>query len=167
MQRALQIVRIVGIGLGILLLVALVIAGIFGQLLNVLYIVLIFLAFFSLFSTALVIYAIVMLIQTITVVRDEMKPLLISVQETVGVAKETVEVVKETAQHAGKTANTVATAARLTRDYAVAPSVRATALVLASQQMVRVFAGQGRTRNRANERRKKQEEMIASMNGDI
>lgn len=156
MKRALQIVKYVGIGLLILLIAGLVYAGITGQLLNVLYVVLIFLAFFSLLSTALLIYAIVMLIQTIVVVRDEMKPLLISVQETVGVAKETVEAVKETAQYAGKTAGTVASTARLTRDYAVAPTVQAAALLLTGREMIKVFAGKGRTRSRAEERRRKQ-----------
>lgn len=160
MQRALRYVKIVGIVLAILLVAGLVIAGIFGQLLNVLYIVLIFLAFFSLLSTALLIYAVVMLIQTITLVRDEMKPLLTSVMETVGVAKETAEAVKETAQHAGQAVGTVASTARLTKDYAVAPTVRAAALVLAGRQMARVFMGKGHVRNRAEERRRRQEELL-------
>lgn len=160
MNRALRYVKIVGIVLLALLVAGLVIAGIFGQLLNVLYIALILLAFFSLLSTALLIYAIVMLIQTIIVVRDEMKPLLISVQETVGVAKETVEAVKETAQHAGHTAGALASTAQLTRDYAVAPTVRAASLVLACRQMVRVFLGKGRTRKRAEERKQRQLEML-------
>ena len=165
MKRALLYVEIVGAVLVILLVAGLVIAGIFGQLLNVLYIVLIFLAFFSLLSTALLIYAIVALIRTIFVVRDEMKPLLSSVQETVGVAKETVEAVKETAQYAGKTAGTLAGTARLTRDFAVLPPVRATALILAGRQMGRVFVGQGRTRNRVEERRKQQAKMLAETEG--
>jgi hypothetical protein len=156
MKRALSYIKIVGVALLILLVSGLIFAGIFGQLLNVLYIVLIFLAFFSLFSTALLIYAIVMLIQTIVVVRDEMKPLFNSVQETVGVAKETVEAVKETAQSAGKTASTLAGTARLTREFAVAPPVRAAALVLAGREMARVFVGKGHVRNRAEERKQRQ-----------
>ena len=160
MQRALRYVKIVGIVLVILLVAGLIIAGIFGQLPNVLYITLIFLAFFSLLSTALLIYAVVMLIQTIFLVRDEMKPLLNSVMETVGVAKETVEVVKETAQHAGKTAGTLASTARLTRDYAVAPTVRAAALVLAGREMTRIFLGRGRARTRVEERRQRQEDLL-------
>ncbi len=160
MQSALRYVKIVGIVLAVLLIAGLVIAGIFGQLLNVLYITLILLAFFSLLSTALLIYAVVKLIQTILLVRDEMKPLLTSVTETVGVAKETAEAFKETAQHAGKTVGTVASTARLTRDYAVAPAVRATALVVAGQQMVKVFTGRGHARSRAEERRRRQTELL-------
>lgn len=160
MQRALRYIKIVGAVLALLLIAGLVIAGIFGQLLNVLYIVLIFLAFFSLLSTALLIYAIVMLIQTMLLVRDEMRPLLNSVMETVGVAKETAEVVKETAQHAGKTAGTLASTAQLTKDYAVAPAVRATALVVASRHMLQIFTGKGHVRTRADERRRRQEEML-------
>ena len=160
MQSALRYIKIVAIVLAVLLVAGLVIAGIFGQLLNVLYITLILLAFFSLLSTALLIYAVLKLIQTITLVRDEMKPLLNSVMETVGVAKETAEVVKETAQHAGKTVGTVASTARLTKDYAVAPAVRATALVLAGQQMIKVFTGRGHVRTRAEARRRRQTELL-------
>jgi hypothetical protein len=160
MKRALRYVLIVGIILVVLAIVGLIVAGIFGQLLNVLYIALIVLAFFSLLSTALLIYAILMLIQTIMVVRNEMRPLLASVQETVGIAKETVETVKETAQHAGQTAGTLATTARLTKDYAVAPTVRAASLVLAGREMVQIFVGKGRTRNRAEERKQRQTKML-------
>lgn len=160
MRRALRYVIIVGIVLILVLVGGLILAGVKGQLLNMLYIVLIILAFFSLLSTALLIYAVVTLIQTIMLVRDEMKPLLTSVMETVGVAKETAEAVKETAQHAGKTVGTVASTARLTRDYAVAPTVRAAALVLAGRQMARVFMGKGHVRNRAEERRRRQEELL-------
>ena len=160
MQRALRITKIVGIVLFILLVAALFVAYWFGQLLNVLYTTLIFLAFFSLLATALLIYAIVMLIQTIFLVRDEMKPLLNSMIDTVGLAKETAEVVKETAQHAGQTAGTLASTARLTKEYAVAPTVRAAALVLAGREMTRVFLGKGRTRTRAEERKRKQEALL-------
>jgi len=160
MQRALRIAKIVGIVLLILLVAALFVEYWFGQLLNVLYTTLIFLAFFSLLATALLIYAIMMLIRTIFLVRDEMRPLLNSVLDTMSLAKETAEVVKETAQHAGQTAGTLASTARLTKEYAVAPTVRAAALVLAGREMTRVFLGRGRTRTRAEERRKKQEELL-------
>ncbi|SRR5258707_8416446 len=160
MQRALRYIKIVGIVLLIFLVAGLVVAGIFGRLLDVLYVTLIFLAFFSLLATALLIYAVVVLTQTILLVRDEMKPLLASVLETVDVAKETAEVVKETAQHAGKTAGTLAGTARLTRDYAVAPTVRAASLLLAGREMSRVFLGRGRTRSRYEERKRKQEELL-------
>lgn len=160
MQRALLILKIVGAVLGVLLVGGLVAAGYFGQLLNLLYIVLIILAFFSLLATAMLIYAVLMLTRTILLVRDEVRPLLHSVKDTVGVAKETVEVVKETAQHAGQTAGTLASTARLTRDYAVAPAVRATALLVAGRHMVKVFTGKGRTRTRYEERKQKQSEML-------
>jgi hypothetical protein len=160
MKRAMQYMKIVGSVLLILLVAGLILAGIYGQLLNVLYIVLIFLAFFSLLSTALLIYATVVLVQTIVVVRDEMKPLLVSVQETLGVAKETVEAVKETAQQAGKTAGTLASTAKLTRDYAVAPTVRATALMLAGREMVKIFAGKGHVQQRVEERRRRQTKIL-------
>ena len=160
MQSALRYVKIVGIVLAILLIGGLIAAGILGQLLTLLYITLIILAFFSLLSTALLIYAVVMLIRTILLVRDEMKPLLNSVMETVGVAKETAEAVKETAQHAGRTVSTVAGTARLTKDYAVAPAVRATALVLAGREMIKVFTGKGHVRTRAEERRRRQAELL-------
>lgn len=160
MQRALLILKIVGAVLGIVLIGGLIVAGIFGELLNLLYIVLIILAFFSLLATALLGYAVLMLIRTILLVRDEVKPLLHSVIETVGVAKETAEVVKETAQHAGNAAGTLASTTRLTRDYAVAPAVRATALMMAGRHMVKVFTGKGHARTRAEERQRKQREMM-------
>lgn len=159
MQKALRYVKIVGIVLAILLVGGLVAAGYFGQLLTMLYIILIILAFFSLLSTALLVYAVVMLIRTILLVRDEIKPLLNSVLETVGVAKETATAVKETAQQAGKTVGTVASTARLTKDYAVAPAVRVTALMLAGREVVKIFTGKGHARTRAEERRRKQAEM--------
>lgn len=167
MQSALRYLKIVGIVFAVLLIAGLVLAGVFGQLLNVLYITLILLAFFSLLSTALLIYAVIKLIQTILLVRDEMKPLLASVTETVGVAKETAEAVKETAQHAGQTVGTVASTVRLTRDYAVAPAVRATALMLAGQQMIKIFTGKGHVRTRAEERRHRQSELLRMETADF
>jgi hypothetical protein len=94
-----------------------------------------------------------------------MKPLISSVQATVGVAKETAEVVKETAQYAGHAAGTVASTAQLTRDYAIAPTVRATALVLAGREMTRVFLGRGHTQNRAEARRRRQAEILEAAGG--
>ncbi len=160
MKQALQYTKIVGIVLLVFLVVGLIIASVFGQLLNVLYIALIFLAVFSLLSTALLIYAIVVLVQTIIVVRDEIKPLMVSMQETIGVTRETINSLRETAQHAGKTAGTLASTAQLTRDYALAPGIRATSLVLAGRDMFKVFAGQGRTLSRVEERRKRQTKML-------
>lgn len=161
MRRALRVVSLIVAILLILIIVGLVFAGLNGQLLNVLYVVLMILALFSLFSTALLIYAIVKLIQTILLVREEMRPLFASVNETVGVAKETAEAVMETAQHAGRAAGTLAGATRLTREYALAPAVRVVALAMGGRQMVRVLFGKGQTRKRAEERKRRQAEMIS------
>ncbi len=160
MKRALRVILIVGIVLGILGVAGLIVAGVAGQLLDVLYIALILLALFSLFSTTLLVYAIMKLIQMIMLVREEIRPLLNSMQETVGVAKETAEAVKETAQHAGKAAGTLASATRLTKAYAVTPPVQAAAMVLAGRQMVKVFFGKGHTRTRAEVRRRRQMENL-------
>jgi len=167
MQSALRYMKIVGIVFVILLTAGLVFAGIFGQLLNVLYTTLILLAFFSLLSTALLIYAVIKLIQTILLVRDEVKPLLESLTETAGVAKETAEAVKDTARHAGQTVGTLASTARLTRDYAVAPAVRATALMLAGRQMIQVFTGKGHVRTRTDARRRQQSEFLHMETADL
>ncbi|MGH2505914.1 MAG: hypothetical protein ACRDHZ_00610 [Ktedonobacteraceae bacterium] len=160
MKSALRYTIIVAIVLVLLLVASLVLAGIFGQFLNVLYIALIVLAVFSLLSTALLIYAVIKLIQTIILVHDEVQPLLASMQETVGMAKETAVVVKETAQYAGKAAGTLASATRLTKDYAITPPVRAAALILAGRQMMKIFFGSGHVRSRAEERRLRQEELL-------
>lgn len=160
MKRALRVLLIVAIILVILFIAGLVLAGIFGRLLDVLYIALMLLALFSLLSTILLIYAILKLIQMVMLVRSEMRPLLNSMQETVGVAKETAVAVKETAQHAGKAAGTLVGATRITRDYAITPPVRAVALAMAGRQMVRVFLGRGHVRTKADERKRRQAEML-------
>ncbi len=160
MKRALRFLLIVAIVLIILLIAGLVIAAKFGKLLDVLYVALMLLAFFSLFSTAALGYAVLKLIQMIMLVRSEIRPLLNSMQETVGVAKETAEAVKETAQHAGKAAGTLASATRMTRDYAITPPVRAVALALAGRQMAKVFLGKGHVRTKAEERKQRQMEML-------
>ena len=160
MKRALRVVLIVAIILVVVFFVGLIVAAKFGRLLDVLYVALMLLALFSLFSTALLIYAIMKLIQMIMLVRSEIRPLLNSMQETVGVAKETAEAVKETAQHAGKAAGTLAGATRLTREYAITPPVRAVALAMAGRQMVRVFLGKGHVRTRSEERKRRQMEML-------
>lgn len=166
MKGALWYAIIVAIVLALILTAGLVLGGIFGQYLNILYIALIVVAFFSVLSTALLIYAVIKLIQTIILVHDEIQPLLASMQETVGVAKETAEVVKETAQHAGKAAGTLAGATRLTTDYAVAPPIRVAAIILASRQMMQVFFGKGRVRTRAEERKRHQEELLRQQSAE-
>jgi hypothetical protein len=160
MKGALRYAIIVAIVLALILTAGLVLGGIFGQYLNILYIALMVVAFFAVVSTALLIYAVIKLIQIIMLVREEVRPLLMSMHETVGVAKETAEAVKETAQYAGKAAGTLAGTTRLTKEYAVSPPIQAAAVVLASRQMVKVFFGKGHVRTRAEERRRRQTEIL-------
>ncbi len=151
MKATLQKAAIIG-GIVVLLIIAgFIIAGIFGVLLDVVYVSLIVLAALSIISTLFLMYAVFALVRSISTVRDEMKPLLASVQETVGI-------VKDTAKTAGQTATVIGSTARLTSQFAVGPSVRAAAAVVAAQQMLQVFMGKGRARNRLEERRKQQME---------
>ena len=136
----------------VLLIVGIVVAAIFGVLLDVLYIFLMLLAALMLAATLLQVYSVVLLIQTITTVRNEMKPLLASVQETVGI-------VKDTAKTAGHTVSTIGTTTQFASEFAVGPSVRAVAAVVAAQQLFRVFLGKGRTRSRYDERRERQRQL--------
>ncbi len=130
-------------------LIVVVLALIFHFLLDVVYIALMLLALLLILAVLFQIYWIIMLIRTITTMRDEMKPLLASVQETVGV-------VKDTAKTAGHTVSTVGATARLAQEFVVGPSVRATAAIVAAQQMIRVFLGSGQTKKRAEARRRQQ-----------
>ena len=163
-RKATRYVIIVAVVLLVLLIAGLVLAGIFGILLSVLYVALILLAVFSMLSTALLIYAIVMLIQTIMTVQNEMKPLIASVQHTVGTVggsvEETVGLVKDTAKSAGQAATSISSTAKLTNEIVLAPGVRVVAFLVGGQQMLRVFFGMGRTRRRAEERRLMQKELI-------
>lgn len=160
MKSALWYMLIVALVLTLIVVAGLVLAGIFGQFLNVLYIALIVLAGFSLIATALFMYAMFKLLQMILLIREEIRPLLHAMQETIGVAKDTAEVVKETAQHAGQAAGTLASATRLTKEYAVSPPIQAAALLLASRQMVKVFFGRGHVRTRTEERKQRQLAML-------
>ena len=135
----------------VLLIVGIVVAAIFGVLLDVLYIFLMLLAALMLAATLLQVYSVVLLIQTITTVRNEMKPLLASVQETVGI-------VKDTAKTAGHTVSTIGTTTQFASEFAVGPSVRAVAAVVAAQQLFRVFLGKGHVASRAEQRRRQQME---------
>jgi hypothetical protein len=159
MQSAKRFAIIVGAVVGVVLVLGLILAAIFHVLLDVLYIFLIFLAAFLLIATALQIYSIVALIRTITTVRDEMKPLLASVQETVGI-------MKDTAKTAGHTASTISSTAQMTTDLAVGPTIRAASAVVAGQQMIRVFLGRGQTAHRWDVRRKQQMEAGAGLGGE-
>ncbi|HLJ33541.1 MAG TPA: hypothetical protein VKU38_07820 [Ktedonobacteraceae bacterium] len=153
MKGAKRAATIIGIVVLVLLIAGFILAGIFGLLLDVLYISLIILAALTLISTCFLIYAILMLVQSIRTVRNELKPLIASVQETVGI-------VKDTAKTAGQTATTIGSTAQLTKEFAVGPSVRAAAAVIAGQQMLRVFMGKGRTKSRYEQRRKQQMEAM-------
>ena len=154
MKGAMRKAAIIAIIVGVLLIIGFIVAGIFGVLLDVLYIFLIILAAFTLISTIYLIYAVFLLVQTITTVRNEMQPLLASVQRTAGI-------VQDTARPAGQTVTTISSTAQLTSEFAVGPTVRAAAIVMAGQEVLRVFMGKGRTRSRTEERRRQQMEAIA------
>ena len=159
MERALRLAGIIGAIVLVLLIVGFVLAAVFNVLLDVLYIFLIILAAFTLFATALLIYSVLLLIQTIVTVRDEMKPLLVSVNQT-------ADYLKDTAKTAEQTVTTIGSTAQLTSEFALGPTIRTTAAILAGQQMLRVFLGRGRVRKRAEERRRQQREaMQASVGG--
>ena len=163
MQRAKRYIIIIGIIVLVILVAGLVLASIFDKLTDVLFIFLIILATLSIVSTAALIYLLATLIRTITVVRDEMKPLLGTVQETVNTVKgsmeETLDEVKATAKSAGNTVSTIRSTASLA-SFGVAPAVRAASVVVASGQVARVFMGKGRSRHRYEERRKEQMEFM-------
>jgi hypothetical protein len=163
MQRAKRYIIIIGISVLVLLVAGLVLAGIFDKLADVLYIFLIILATLSIVSTAALIYLLSTLIRTILVVRDEMKPLVGTVQDTVNAVKgsmeETLDEVKATAKSAGDTASAIRSTANLA-SFSVAPAVRVASVVVASRQVVRVFMGKGRSRDRYEKRRKEQMEFM-------
>jgi hypothetical protein len=102
-------------------------------------------------ATLLQVYSVFMLIQTIRTVRNELTPLLASAQETLGI-------VKDTAKTAGHTVSTIGTTTQFASEFAVGPSVRAVAAVVAAQQMVRVFLGKGHAASRVEQRRRQQME---------
>ncbi len=135
----------------VLLIIGIIVAAIFGVLLDVLYIFLMLLAALMLTATLLQVYSVLVLIQTITNVRNELRPLLASVQETVGI-------VKDTAKTAGHTVSTIGNTTQFASEFAVGPSVRAAAAVVAAQQMFRVFLGKGHATSRAEQRRRQQME---------
>ncbi|MDQ2907511.1 MAG: hypothetical protein ABI456_21395 [Ktedonobacteraceae bacterium] len=153
MQGAKRWLIIIGIVVVVLLVIGIFFAAINNAWLDILYVALMVLAAFTLVATALLIVATLTLIRTITMVRDEVKPLLASVQETVGV-------VKDTARTAGQTVTTIGSTAQLTRDFAIAPGVQTAALLVAGQRVLSVFLGKGRVRKRSEERRQQQLEAI-------
>jgi hypothetical protein len=135
----------------VLLIIGIIVAAIFGVLLDVLYIFLMLLAALMVAATLLQVYSVFMLIQTIRTVRNELTPLLASAQETLGI-------VKDTAKTAGHTVSTIGTTTQFASEFAVGPSVRAVAAVVAAQQMVRVFLGKGHAASRVEQRRRQQME---------
>ena len=155
MQKAKRYLILAGIVVLILLLIGIGFAAYFNAWLDILYVSLIVVAAFTLFVAALQIYTIIMLIRTISTVRDELKPLLVSVQETIGV-------VKDTARSAGQTATAIGTTARFTNDFAIVPTVRTVSLLIAVQQVLRIFLGRGHAGSRADQRRRRQMEAEAA-----
>jgi hypothetical protein len=153
MQNAKRYSIIVGVVVLVLLIIGIVLAAIFNAWLDILYISLIIVATFTLVVHAFQIYTVLLLIRTITTVRDELKPLLASVQETLGI-------VRETAKTAGHSATTIGSTAQLTSELALGPSVRAASAVVAGRQMLGVFLGKGHAASRAEQRRKQQMEAI-------
>jgi tellurite resistance protein TehA-like permease len=149
MQRAKRFAIIVVAVVLALFVLGLILATIFHVLLDVVYISLMVLAVLLILAVLFQIYWIIMLVRTITTVRDEMKPLIASVQETVGV-------VKDTAKTAGNTVSTIGATTQLAQEFALKPGVRATAAIVATQQMIRVFLGGGLTKKRAETRRREQ-----------
>jgi hypothetical protein len=140
----------------IALIVGLVVAFWFNVLLDVLYVFLIILALLLIAATVFQLYSILFLIRTLRTVRDEMKPLVASVQETVGI-------VQNTARSAGETVSTISGTAKLTSEFAVGPTVRTVAAILAGQTMLRTFLGKGHVRTRAEKRRQQQREAMQAV----
>jgi hypothetical protein len=153
MQAAKQFALIVSVILVILLVVGLILAATFKVLTDVLYVFLIILAILMIGATLFQIYSIMALIRTIRTVRDEMHPLVVSVQETVGI-------MKETAQTAGHTVSTIGQTTKLTSEFVLAPVIQTVASVVAVRGMMRVFLGKGHTRSRAERRYEQQLEAM-------
>ena len=72
--------------------------------------------------------------------------------------QETLGIVKDTAKTAGHTVSTIGNTTQFASEFAVGPSVRAVAVVMAVQQMFRVFLGKGHVASRAEQRRRQQME---------
>ena len=153
MQAAKRFALIVFVGLGIVIIVGLVLAFVFHVLLDVLYVTLIILALLMVAATVFMIYSIVAMLRTFSTVRNEMKPLLTSAQETIGI-------MKTSAQTAGHTISTIGETTKLTSEWAVAPVIGSVAAVIATGGVVRTFFGKGHVRTRAEQRRKEQMEAV-------
>ncbi|WP_201382998.1 hypothetical protein [Ktedonobacter sp. SOSP1-85] len=157
---AMKTALIVGLVILGVIIVGIGVAAYFGRLLETLYIILMVLAAFLVFATFMQIYSVFSLIGTIKTIRDEAKPLVSSLQET-------VSIVQDTAKTAGHTASVVGTVSNLASDLIVAPGVRAAAGAVAAGEMVKVFFGKGSKRSKYEERLNQQREaMQASAGGD-
>jgi hypothetical protein len=147
-----------------LMIAGFVVARIFGVLLPVFYISIIILASLLIISTVLLIYALLTALRAVATIRDEVDPLLISLQHTVEMVTqsvdETTEAVKDTTKSATQTATIISNTTRLATQYAFAPSVRAVGALVGGQQMLRIFLGKGHARRRYEERRQQQLELI-------
>jgi hypothetical protein len=157
MEGVMKAVRNYAIIVGVVLLIVIVggitWAAIAGGLLGLLYSCLIVLALLLVGAMLFQIYSILMLLQTVRTVRNELKPLIASAQETVGI-------VQNTAKAAGGTVSAISTITNFTSDVAVAPGLRAVAGVIAGQEVLRVFLRKGQARSRAEIRRQQQLEAM-------
>ena len=106
-----------------LMIIGFIIARIFGVLLPVFYVAIIVLASLLIISTVLLIYTLLMALRTLATMRDEVNPMLLSLQHTVEMVSESVDettvAVKDTAKSATQTATTVSSTARLATQYTV------------------------------------------------
>lgn len=159
MQKAKRYAIIAAVVVVVLFVVGLVLATIFHVLLDVLYISLMVLAVLLVLAMLFQIYWIIMLVRTITTVRNEMKPLLVSVQETVGV-------VQDTAKTASHTVSTIGATTQLAQEFTVGPTIRTTAAVVAGQRMIQIFLGKGQTKKRVEARRQQQMLAAAAARGE-
>ena len=145
------------------IITAFVFARIFGVLLQVFFIAIVVLASLLIITTVLLSYALLTALRTFATVRDELNPLITSLQHSIDMisqsVEETTEAVKDTTQSASQTATTISSTTRLATQYAVGPSVRAVGFLVGGQQLVRVFLGKGRARRRYEEHRQQQLEL--------
>lgn len=143
---------LIGAGVAVLLfIVFLVLAAFFGFLLETLYVILIVLAFLMVAATVAQVYSIYRLINTVNTIRNEMDPLLVSINDT-------VTIVKDTARTAGHTVSAIGTATSLTSNFVVGPTIRAAATISATRQVLRTFFGRGYVRTQYEQRRQQQRE---------
>ncbi len=163
-ERTTRYVILISAAILLFMIAGFVVARIFDVLLPVFYIAIIILASLLIISTALLIYTLLMALRTLATMRDEINPLVTSLQHTVEMVtqsvEETTEVVKDTTKSASQTATTISSATRLATQYAVGPSLRTVGFLVGGQQMLRVFFGKGRARSRYEARRLQQLELI-------